>query len=70
MNVCYIRLDTEDMKYFGMIIKTKESHTGYRIYVFKAEKSTIVSLHNQLEIHAELMSLCPHIGTGFCRLSM
>ena len=39
--ICYIRMDTQEMNFFGMIIQTKESPTGYKIYVFKAEKAIV-----------------------------
>ena len=43
-NICYIRLDVNDMKFFGMIIKTKESRTQYKLYVFKTDKATVCSI--------------------------
>lgn len=39
--VTYVAHDPEDMCYFGVIIQTKESHTGFRLYCFKAEKPMV-----------------------------
>jgi hypothetical protein len=41
--ITYVCHDPEDMCYFGVIIQTKESHTGFRLYCFKAEKPVSTS---------------------------
>ncbi|XP_019855783.1 PREDICTED: formin-like protein 20 [Amphimedon queenslandica] len=44
--VTYVTLDPEDQCYFGVIIQTKESHTGFRLYCFKAERPIAVTFVN------------------------
>lgn len=39
--ITYVSHDPEDVCYFGIIIQTKESHTGFRLYCFKAEKPVV-----------------------------
>ncbi|XP_019855782.1 PREDICTED: dual specificity protein kinase shkB-like, partial [Amphimedon queenslandica] len=44
--VTYVTHDPEDQCYFGVIIQTKESHTGFRLYCFKAERPIAVTFVN------------------------
>uniref|UniRef100_A0A1X7UZ70 Protein kinase domain-containing protein n=1 Tax=Amphimedon queenslandica TaxID=400682 RepID=A0A1X7UZ70_AMPQE len=56
--VTYVTHDPEDQCYFGVIIQTKESHTGFRLYCFKAKRPIAVTFVNSsLELFDLIMKL-------------
>lgn len=53
--ITYVSHDPVDLCFFGIIISTSESHTGFKLYCFKADKPVSVNFVNSSKELFELM---------------